>query len=406
MGLLRLDRRPRRLRPGFHPLAVSLCCMLAYKSRPAIYPCFLTLLTGLFLVGTAGCDRSEKISHYRVPKDRALTASNGPDASEETPSQAADFRMLAAMIPRGEQAWFFRLLGPADLVAGQTDNFRALVKSVHFVSDAAPEWTLPEGWQQKPASGMRYATIEIAAPDAKSSTAPLDLSVTLLPRTEADLDAYTLSNLNRWRGQLGLSPVALPQLHENVTSVEIVDGTATLVDLVGHKPQDSMSRAPFAGRGIPSAAPLQDPRKEPRGPASSSSELTYDKPAGWQPAPAGGLRKAAFAIADGAESAEVTVISLDGAGGALLPNINRWRQQIELGEITQQELDAGLRKIEVAAQSGDYVELVGPKKAILGVMAAEGGRAWFFKMTGDVPLVNREKPNFEAFVRSVRFAAP
>jgi hypothetical protein len=370
-----------------------------------MYPCSLTLLAGLCLVSAIGCDRSERISHYRIPKDQALAASNGPGASEAAPSQAADFRMLAAMIPRGEQAWFFRLLGPADLVAAQTDNFRALVKSVHFVSDAAPEWTLPEGWQQKPASGMRYATIEVAAPDTKSSTAALDLSVTLLPRAEPDLDAYTLSNLNRWRGQLGLSPVALAQLRESVTSVETVDGMATLVDLVGHKPQDGMSRAPFAGKGMPTAAPLQDPRQEPKKPAPSKSELTYDTPPGWQPAAAGGLRKAAFAIADGAESAEVTVISLDGAGGALLPNINRWRQQIELGEMTQQELDAGVKKIEIASQSGDYVELVGPKKAILGVVAAEGGRAWFFKMTGDVPLVNREKPNFEAFVRSVRFAA-
>ena len=363
------------------------------------------LLAGLCLAATIGCDRSERISHYRVPKEQALAATSGPQGSDTSGAEAVDYRMLAAMIPRGDNTWFFRLLGPAESVASQTDNFRALVKTVNFPSDAAPAWTLPPGWQQKPAAGLRYATIEIPSAGSKDAT-PLDLSVTVLSRSEPDVDAYTLSNLNRWRGQLGLAPVELAELRKNVESVDIAAGTATLVDLVGHKPKDSMSRAPFAGGATPPMAPLQDPRQEPRKPAPASPELTYDTPPGWQPVAAGGLRKAAFAIADGAESAEVTVISLDGAGGALLPNINRWRQQIELAETSQQVLNASLKKIEVGTLSGDYVELVGPKKAILGVIASEGGRAWFFKMTGEVPLVNREKPNFEAFVRSIRFVAP
>jgi hypothetical protein len=42
---------------------------------------------------------------------------------------------LAAMVPRGEVIWFIKLKGAHDLVAGERDNFRAFLKSVHFKSD-------------------------------------------------------------------------------------------------------------------------------------------------------------------------------------------------------------------------------------------------------------------------------
>src|SRR4029077_16036488 len=117
----------------------------------------------------------------------------------------------------GDQAWFFRLSGPPDPVAGLAENFRTFVKSLRFAAeDAPPVWQLPEGWRQKPGSGMRYATIEVDAP-----AAPLDLSVTVLPPSESDSDAYTLANVNRWRGQLGLPPLAASQLPDNVEQLDL-----------------------------------------------------------------------------------------------------------------------------------------------------------------------------------------
>jgi hypothetical protein len=367
-----------------------------YNVRLPVYLCFAALV----LAAVSGCRRQESVSRYRVPKEHVLLATNGPDASEVAQAAAAEYRMLAALIPRGEQAWFFRVIGPAGSVAQQVDSFRTLVKSVHFAGESAPpEWKLPEAWRQKPGSGMRYASIEIDA-----STGPLDLSVTVLPRNEPDLDAYTLSNLNRWRGQLGLAPLPMSKVRESVERIELAGATATLVDLVGRKPEDNMGRAPFAGGQALPASPLEhDPNAPSKRPAPSA-ELTYDVPPGWQATPAGGMRKAAFAIADGSENAEVTVISLDAAGGALLANVNRWRQQVKLGEVSEQELETATKKIELGTVPGDYVELVGPEETILGVVAHADGRSWFFKMKGNSPLVDREKANFESFVRSVRFA--
>ncbi len=105
---------------------------------------------------------------------------------------------------------------------------------------------------------------------------------------------------------------------------------------------------------------------------------------------------------------EVTAIDLIARGNDLLPNVNRWRGQIQLEEIDQAELDDSRRRIQLGDVEGDYVELVGPegtepRQAILAVMALQDGKAWFFKLWGDAELAQREKDRFEQFVQSVRF---
>ena len=47
---------------------------------------------------------------------------------EDQPAQ----RTLGAIVTRGEQAWFFKLTGPADLVGREKTGFEELLKSVRF----------------------------------------------------------------------------------------------------------------------------------------------------------------------------------------------------------------------------------------------------------------------------------
>ena len=42
-------------------------------------------------------------------------------------------------------------------------------------------------------------------------------------------------------------------------------------------------------------------------------------------------------------------------------------------------------------------------RRILGVVVPRRGQTWFFKMTGPADLVDKQKPVFEAFLKSVRF---
>ncbi len=65
-------------------------------------------------------------------------------------------------------------------------------------------WSAPAGWTEKPGSGFRYASFEVPGPEGRTG----DLSVTLL---EGDAGGL-LSNVNRWREQIGLDPLSAPEL--------------------------------------------------------------------------------------------------------------------------------------------------------------------------------------------------
>jgi len=58
-------------------------------------------------------------------------------------------------------------------------------------------WTLPAGWTQSVASGVRTATLKPAV------ARHVEVSLTVLPGTAGG----NLANVNRWRGQLGLSSI-------------------------------------------------------------------------------------------------------------------------------------------------------------------------------------------------------
>jgi len=135
--------------------------------------------------------------------------------------------MLAAIVLRADKAWFFKVVGPDAQVARQADAVRSLLRSVRFV-DEKPQWTLPEGWRQKAGSGMRFATLEFGPADK-----PLELTVIPLGVPPGESSAYVLSNVNRWRQQLQLPPIAAGELDKQTEKIALDGTTATAVDLRG-----------------------------------------------------------------------------------------------------------------------------------------------------------------------------
>jgi hypothetical protein len=254
----------------------------------------IALLTCLVALTLSGCDRVEPIGHYQTRKEASLRHLSGEPARDETPAEPTD-RIVAAIIPRGERAWIFRLTGPVAPVGQQLERFKQLVRSTHFdEADGGPKWTLPEGWTERPSSGLRYATIDIPPDGANSAGGPpLDLSVSVLPgSSEADFDPYVLANVNRWRSQLSLAPLPPLRLSDAVEELKTDAFTATLVDLSGkRKADDGMSRGPFAPGGPAGGNPgVGSPPREkgaaPTGPASTGPAPKAAAPAtGPAPAP-------------------------------------------------------------------------------------------------------------------------
>ena len=88
--------------------------------------------------------------------------------------------------------------------------------------------------------------------------------------------------------------------------------------------------------------------------------------------------------------------------------MNRWRAQIKLPELSEDELNSVVKQYQVDGEPAKMVQLVGPegvspRQAITVVLFDRGDATWFFRMRGDAKLVSDEQPNFEKYVGSVKF---
>jgi hypothetical protein len=204
------------------------------------------LLLATIAWACAGCAETDRVESYTVRKPLPVESAQAA-AQAAAPLGEPKDRTLAAIVPHKDQGWFFKLTGPKDPVAAQSQTFTTFVKSVHFTADDKPAWTLPTGWEQRPGSDIRYATLVIPA-----QPMPLEVSVTALPKPLGDDDNYALVNVNRWRNQLRLPPITLEQLGGEATRFDLDGATATMVDLLGTAAPDTMGRPPFfpgAGNG-------------------------------------------------------------------------------------------------------------------------------------------------------------
>jgi hypothetical protein len=361
-----------------------------YRYQPII------LLT-LAIILLNGCERSDGISQYPIPKPESIQLPAADLADQTSPPTAGRReRMLGAILPHGEQTWFFKLSGKPDRVTDRSEPFRDFVQSVRFHKDGTPQWTLPAGWTQQPGARMRFATIVVDAEEP-----PLELTVIALPSAAGDPVEQVLINVNRWRGQLSLPPIESAELSDESETVTLDSGlTATVVDYVGTTKPGGMTPPFAAGRGL----------NRPFGPASSATAssnevaFTAKTPAGWSAGKVDGMRKAAFVIEDGDQKAEVTVIDLAREAGDRRANVNRWRGQVGSEPVDESQLRQSLKPIDVGGQSGDFVELAGSTgQSILGVIVDRGEKTWFFKLQGDTTVATAQKSNFETYVRSVKW---
>ncbi|MCA9247374.1 MAG: hypothetical protein KDA42_09675 [Planctomycetales bacterium] len=362
---------------------------------------------------TAGCREQPQVRSYSTPKEAAVLEQNHLEggAASAASGEPTD-RMLAAIVPHGEQAWFFKITGSIDSIAAIAESFHDFLKTVRFDDANNPVWEKPEAWTSKPASEFRFATLLLPSPSGE-----LELAISSLGYGADGHDNFMLANVNRWRRQMALPPLSLLALPENTEEIDLNGVKAYVVDMNGRFEAGGM-QAPFAG-GATGGAGLPDghppiaagqgsipPAAGP--PAAATTKLECEAPEGWLEQAASGFRKAAFLIADGDDKAEVTIIDLAAAAGDLLPNVNRWRSQVSLPEIDAAQLDKDTQPIEGKNWKGSYYVLAGPddaesRQTILGVITIVGDRSWFIKLTGPAELAEKERENFEAFARSVRF---
>jgi hypothetical protein len=349
----------------------------------------LAITTIAVLLLVPGCGSQDQIRRYQVERPKP------------------PHRMLGAIVPQGERAWFFKVTGADELVAAQTKHFNSFVESIQFgeQEDSDPTWELPEGWRQTAGADMRFATIEIPT-DEKL----LELSVIPLPGQGGE--PALVANVNRWRGQLGLAPIDASELEDNTTQLDAAGVTATVVNITGKLGAGApmagpfAGGAPFAGGGPSDVDPVRRAANEAAG-NKTASQLSFEAPEEWKPGQlvksGGGFsvpREAAFIID---EKAEVTITSLSAAAGATLLNVNRWRGQIGLGPLSEDALQDATTEIDVGGEPAPYFRLVGSEQAILAVIAIHDGKSWFIKLQGPHDLAVKREEEFKVFVRSIKY---
>lgn len=97
------------------------------------------------------------------------------------------------------------------------------------------QYTVPAGWRQLPASGIRKATLQVD--DA-------ELSVLVFP---GDVGGE-LANINRWREQIDLAAIEESALATITRALTISQHPARYVDLIGPKNSIKGAILPFHGR--------------------------------------------------------------------------------------------------------------------------------------------------------------
>ncbi|MEQ1861575.1 MAG: hypothetical protein ABMA13_16760 [Chthoniobacteraceae bacterium] len=136
-------------------------------------------------------------------------------------------------------------------------------------------------------------------------------------------------------------------------------------------------------------------------------QLAWKLPPGWTQTPAGQMNAASFAIDDASGGATVAITPLPNLAGREDALVNMWREQVQLGPLSPEEMAKVLQPAEVAGGQGHVFEINGSRDGkparTVAAMLHRGSRSWFFKLAGDDAAVMARKAEFIEFVKTVRF---
>jgi hypothetical protein len=139
---------------------------------------------------------------------------------------------------------------------------------------------------------------------------------------------------------------------------------------------------------------------------SETQVPVFKVPDGWRRVDVSPLTLARFEIGP-ERRVIVTVTGLRGDGGGLVANINRWRSQLDLKPLSDDDARKSARSVHVDGFDATAVDIERlpmdgkPAQRILAVIVKHGGSTWFFRLSGPADLVVQERANFTRFLEGV-----
>lgn len=145
----------------------------------------------------------------------------------------------------------------------------------------------------------------------------------------------------------------------------------------------------------------------PAGAVSKNNALVWSAPSHWQERAPGSIRKGSYTITgEGGATADLSITAFPGDTGGLHANVNRWRGQIGLANISDAEVDKAIEHLESNGLHMEFVEMVGtagnPPMRLLGAIVPYQGETWFFKLTGPDTLVASQRDAFRTFLTTIK----
>ncbi|MDF1838547.1 MAG: hypothetical protein P1V35_11820 [Planctomycetota bacterium] len=148
------------------------------------------------------------------------------------------------------------------------------------------------------------------------------------------------------------------------------------------------------------------------GMAPTAPRFVYDLPEGWVLNDPTDLRLLNLKVA-GREDASCYLAALPGRAGGIADNVNRWLSQFGADPMTPEQIKA-LPTTELFALDAVRVEASGPfsdgmgggeiaEGSLVGLIVQQDNTMVFLKMVGPKDVIDQEKPNFDAFVKSLTF---
>jgi hypothetical protein len=295
------------------------------------------------------------------------------------------------------------------------------------------QFAVPPSWQQIAPSEMRIASFAVTNAAGQAA----DVGVIPLPAGENELDL-----INMWRDQVQLPATTnddsgtvqiggdTGKLFEFVSTAPIIDqkfrqrmmvamltrgSTSWFFKITGEDSFVVSQKDVFlqflksvsfntAAPNISSAAPVVAAGQ------NDNANSIWTVPSGWQAVPPSQFLLAQYLVQDGDARAEVNISELAGEGGGLLANLNRWRGQLGLPPIAQEDdFSKMVDSVVVPGGQGELVDMTGTNSKtgqpsrLIGVVLPQAGQTWFYKLMGDPKLVAAQKDAFVKFIQSARY---
>ncbi len=299
------------------------------------------------------------------------------------------------------------------------------------------QWTKPAAWTELAPTAFRKGNYLVEGNDGKK----VEITVSSFPGNVGG----TLANVNRWRGQAGLSSITNEELSQGLTEVRIDGHDGQIVNILPDSDDPDATQivaAIFIYQGESWFFKMSGPQQlvgsqkptfdqfidglkftdaaSKRESSAASSEapkeavLAFDAPEGWAESDGSSMRIASYEVPlEGFEPADFSITSFPGDAGGITANVNRWRQQIGLRPWSDSQINSNRETLKVEdlnfalfdlrPQTDSDKERV--KERILAAIVKHDGKSWFYKLRGDVFLVETQRSKFRQLVQSSRFEA-